>query len=96
MNNGVEVPPQAVEVEVTEGTRDVYFLLEAATKLDGEEQLNAPADTGDREMKSKRSAAAEEVVVLVKDVIMIEREGKATAGKQKPLGRIFLALLFWC
>lgn len=52
------------------------FLLLMA-KLDNnvddgdKEQLNAPAETGEREMKSERRAAAEERVALVKEVMMM-------------------------
>lgn len=44
-------------------------------KLDGVEQLKAPAETGEREMKSKRRAAAEEgEATLVKAAMIVEVE----------------------
>jgi len=41
---------------------------------DGDEQLKAPAETGEREMNSKRRATAEEEEVAVVEAAMIEKE----------------------
>ncbi len=45
--------------------------------VDGVEQLNAPAETGEREMKSKRRAAAEEeeaTLVKAAMIVLVEFE----------------------
>lgn len=47
-----------------------------ANDVDGVEQLKAPAETGEREMNSKRRAAAEEEeTTLVKDAMIDRSEG---------------------
>ena len=58
-------------------TRDGCCLLMA--KIDGVEQLKAPAETGDREMNSKRRAAAGEVEATLGKAAMIDKVG----GKQE-------------
>jgi hypothetical protein len=41
---------------------------------DGDEQLKAPAETGEREMNSKRRATAEEEVAVVEAAMMRRKE----------------------
>eukprot|EP00984_Skeletonema_dohrnii_P031486 scaffold24029_cov144-Skeletonema_dohrnii-CCMP3373.AAC.7 len=49
---------------------------------DGVVQLKAPAETGEREMNSKRKATAEEEEVAVVEAAMIEKEKNTSRGLQ--------------
>ena len=62
-------------------TRDGCCFLMA--KLDVVEQLKAPAETGEREMNSKRRAAAEEEDATLGKAVMIDRRLEAVSKNKR-------------